>query len=37
MTESNPDKPSGSVLEELQKGYMLKDRVLRPTMVKVNE
>ncbi|MHA6260364.1 nucleotide exchange factor GrpE [Sporosarcina sp. CAU 1771] len=37
MTESNPDKPSGSVLEELQKGYMLKDRVLRPSMVKVNE
>ena len=28
MTESDPDKPSGSVLEELQKGYMLKDRVL---------
>jgi len=25
------------VLRELQKGYMLKDRVLRPTMVSVNE
>ena len=37
MTESNPDKPSGIVLEELQKGYILKDRVLRPSMVKVNE
>lgn len=37
MTDSDPDKPSGSVLEELQKGYMLKDRVLRPSMVKVNE
>lgn len=37
MTESNPDKPSGVVLEDLQKGYILKDRVLRPSMVKVNE
>ena len=37
MTESNPDKASGIVLEELQKGYILKDRVLRPSMVKVNE
>lgn len=37
MTESDPEKPSGSVLEELQKGYMLKDRILRPSMVKVNE
>jgi len=24
-------------LEEYQKGYMLKDRVLRPAMVKVNQ
>lgn len=37
MTDSDPDKASGIVLQELQKGYMLKDRVLRPTMVKVNE
>lgn len=37
MTGSDADKSSGIVLEELQKGYMLKDRVLRPTMVKVNE
>lgn len=37
MTESDETKASGIVLEELQKGYMLKDRVLRPTMVKVNE
>lgn len=37
MTDSDPDKPSGIVLEELQKGYILKDRVLRPSMVKVNE
>ncbi|HEX5563782.1 MAG TPA: nucleotide exchange factor GrpE [Sporosarcina sp.] len=37
MTGNDPDKSSGIVLDELQKGYMLKDRVLRPTMVKVNE
>ena len=28
MTGTDEDKPSGIVLEELQKGYMLKDRVL---------
>lgn len=28
---------SGMVVEELQKGYQYKDRVLRPSMVKVNE
>ena len=28
MTENDADKPSGIVLEEMQKGYMLKDRVL---------
>ncbi|WP_134163594.1 nucleotide exchange factor GrpE [Evansella clarkii] len=27
---------SNTVVEELQKGYMLKDRVIRPAMVKVN-
>ena len=37
MTDKDEGKPSGVVLEELQKGYILKDRVLRPTMVKVNE
>ncbi len=37
MTDKDEDKPSGIVLEELQKGYILKDRVLRPSMVKVNE
>lgn len=26
----------GTVIEELQKGYLFKDRVLRPSMVKVN-
>jgi molecular chaperone GrpE len=37
MTGNEEDKPSGVVLEEMQKGYILKDRVLRPSMVKVNE
>lgn len=37
MTGQEEDKESGIVLEEMQKGYSLKDRVLRPSMVKVNE
>ena len=37
MQESNPDVASGVVVRELQKGYKLKDRVLRPSMVSVNE
>lgn len=37
MTGNDSDKESGIVLEEFQKGYVLKDRVLRPSMVKVNE
>ncbi|RKD23986.1 nucleotide exchange factor GrpE [Ammoniphilus oxalaticus] len=36
MKEENPAAESGVVLQELQKGYMLKDRVIRPSMVKVN-
>jgi molecular chaperone GrpE len=32
----NPDKPDGVVLEEYQKGYMLKNKVLRPALVCVN-
>ena len=31
------DKENGIVVEETQKGYMYKDKVLRPAMVKVNE
>lgn len=34
---SDKEKPNGTVLEVLQKGYMFKDRILRPAMVKVNE
>ncbi len=37
MQESREGIDSGMVLEVLQKGYMLKDRILRPTLVKVSE
>jgi len=37
MTDTDDSKESGIVLQELQKGYKYKDRVLRPAMVKVNE
>lgn len=37
MTGHDEEQASGIVLEEMQKGYQLKDRVLRPSMVKVNE
>lgn len=37
LMEHDETKPSGVVLEVLQKGYMFKDRVIRPAMVKVNE
>ena len=37
MQDNNPDFESGVVTEELQRGYKLKDRVLRPAMVKVSE
>lgn len=36
MTEAS-DSESDIVIEEFQKGYILKDRVIRPTMVKVSE
>ena len=37
MTEHDEKLPAGVVLEVLQKGYLYKDRVIRPAMVKVNE
>lgn len=37
MTENNPEKEDGLVLEEFQKGYVLKDLVLRTSKVKVND
>src|ERR1700710_1008191 len=35
MHEESPDHREGEVIGELQKGYMLNDRLLRPAMVKV--
>ena len=37
MQEQDAEKESGIVLRVSQKGYKLKDRVLRPAMVSVNE
>ena len=36
MTEDNPDYESGQVSGVLQKGYTLNGKVIRPSMVKVN-
>ncbi|OZI10199.1 nucleotide exchange factor GrpE [Bacillaceae bacterium SAS-127] len=37
MTDSDESYGSNIVVEEFQKGYKLKDRVIRPSMVKVNQ
>ncbi|MDD4036304.1 MAG: nucleotide exchange factor GrpE [Bacilli bacterium] len=37
MVEHEKDKESGIVLEVIKKGYKLKDRIIRPSMVKVNK
>jgi len=37
VQDDNPEYESGVITQELQKGYKLKDRVLRPSMVKVNQ
>ena len=37
MQEKKEGVESGIVIEVLQKGYLLKDRILRPAMVKVSE
>lgn len=36
MMEDNPDYESGKVTDVMQKGYMLNKKVIRPSMVKVN-
>jgi molecular chaperone GrpE len=36
MQEENNEYESGVIIEEFQKGYKLKDRVIRPSMVKVS-
>jgi molecular chaperone GrpE len=33
----DPDKPAGTVVQEMQKGYMIQDRLLRPAMVGVSK
>jgi len=33
--EESPDHREGEVIDELRKGYMIGDRLLRPSMVKV--
>jgi len=35
LTEESEEYSPGTVIEELQKGYLMKDKVLRPSMVKV--
>lgn len=37
LTETNNEKENNIVLDVLQKGYMYKDKLIRPAMVKVNE
>ena len=37
MQDNNENFGSNIVIEEFQKGYLLKDRVIRPSMVKVNQ
>ena len=37
MQEAQEGVEAGIVLEVMQKGYMLKDRILRPALVKVSE
>ncbi len=36
MREENTEKPDGTILQELQKGYMVKGKTIRPSMVKVS-
>ena len=35
MLEIPSDKESGTIVQEMQAGYMMKDRLLRPAMVGV--
>jgi molecular chaperone GrpE len=37
MTEPSDEYPAHTVIHEFQKGYMYKDRVIRPSLVKVSE
>ena len=33
----NDEKPSGTIIQEIQKGYMMKERLLRPSFVGVTK
>lgn len=37
LIDKDESKPSNVILEVLQKGYIYKDKVIRPSMVKVNQ
>jgi molecular chaperone GrpE len=37
MQEETEEHPENSVVQELQKGYMMHDRLLRPAMVVVSK
>lgn len=37
MVEANPDYEENTVIEEMQKGYIMHGRVIRPSLVKVSE
>lgn len=37
IVEVESDKPSGTVIEEVEKGYLLNGRVIRPARVKVSK
>lgn len=37
MTEENGEVPDETILQEFQKGYMMHDRLLRPSVVKISK
>lgn len=37
IVEVESDKPSGTIIEEIEKGYLLNGRVIRPARVKVSK
>ena len=37
MEIENDDKEPGTIIQEIQKGFMLKDRLLRPSLVGVSK
>jgi molecular chaperone GrpE len=37
MQQETPDQPPNTVIQELQKGYLLHNRLLRPSMVAVSK